>query len=106
MGQESGLPPGPDVGLWSLRSGEGLVWANWDVEGEFPGEYWRSAWRLPSVSMLWTLSASAVAITSPDETQQSPFAVVGGRQQDCRLIYCDIDGNPTSDWTGFRSIIA
>jgi hypothetical protein len=67
--------------------------------------YWRSRWRRPSISMLWTFSPDIAASQLEDEFQISPWPWTVGQQQDCEVMYCDADGNPLSGWSGFNFIV-
>jgi hypothetical protein len=54
--------------------------------------------------MLWTLNTEGAALTDLDEEQSSPWAAVGGQQQDCEIAYCDVAGTLLSGWSGFQSV--
>jgi hypothetical protein len=105
VGTEAGLPPGPGNGLFALGSSSGQSFVSWIVDDEFPFSWWRSRWRVPALSMLWTLSGDDVQVTATDSNQYSPFAAVAGQQQDCEIIYCDVAGNPRSQWSAFKSVV-
>jgi hypothetical protein len=105
LGMDAGLPAGPLLNLWDGEVIEGVPFVIWATDGVFPYSHWRSRWRVPAVSMLWTLSVDPVQDTVSTMSQQSPLEALPGQQQDVELIYCDAAGNPKSDWSGFASVV-
>lgn len=104
LGAEPGLPAGPVFGSWEIQDltlSLAVVWT--DDAGHFY-DFWRSRWRAPAVSMLWTLSSDAAAATATDEQQASPLSRFPGQQQDCELAYCTVDGTLLSGWSGYQSL--
>ena len=104
VGDQPGLPAGPSLEFFEVQTAalEVFVVCDSDDEGSFL--YWRSRWRIPSVTLLWTLSPDDTAVVTAGAQQESPFASVAGQQQDCEVIFTDIDGNPQSQWSGFKTI--
>ena len=102
-GADGGLPAGPAADWWELEPDVPHLFARWTYEGDAPYDHWRARWRVPAVSMLWTLGGFPVAATDEDETQLSPLPLVAGQQQDCEIIYCDVDGNAKSQWSAYQS---
>jgi len=105
LGGDAVLPPGPVNGKWSVQNEAGLVWAYWIDDGPAAPGYWRSRWRIPSLSMSWTLGTPAATDCMDGEEQASPFPGVHLQQQDVESIYCDAGGNPKSQWSGYQSIV-
>jgi hypothetical protein len=104
LGDQPGLPAGPSVDKWNVFTSAGLVKVAWSFGDPVPFDFWRSRWRRPSLSMLWTLNTEDAALTDLDEEQSSPWAAVGGQQQDCEIAYCDVAGTLLSGWSGFQSV--
>ena len=105
-GAEPGLPAGPLLANFTLLTQGVQAFANWATE-DFDGpDNWRTRWRVPSVSMLWTLSDSGVGTTLIGDVQASPFQALPDEQQDCEAIFCNAEGNPLSQWSAFAMISA
>ena len=105
LATQSGLPAGPELDRFGLDGAVPTVFATWTSEEPSPFGHWRSRWRVPSISVLWTPSASAVQTTVLDTEQVSPHTAVLGQQQDCEIAYCDAGGTLLSGWSGYAFIV-
>jgi hypothetical protein len=104
VGEAPGLPAGPVNSSWTVEEGDTNPQVRWISPDPSPFDFFRSRWRRPALSMLWTLSGDDAQPTAEDITQSSPFAKVALQQQDCEVIYCDVAGNPLSQWSAYQSI--
>ena len=102
LGDEPGLPAGPATELWGFVEIDGTVSAKWTDDGNQPFDFWRSRWRVPAVSMLWTFSADDAQPTQFGTEQASPFPAVPAQLQQCEVMFCDVAGNPQSQWSAFQ----
>lgn len=100
---QAGLPAGPDLALWEIEDDPEEQQATWLSPAPAPFDFFRARWRVPSVSMLWTLVPDVVQPTERDAQSASPFGRALGVQNDCELAYCDVAGNLLSGWSGFHS---
>ena len=105
VGGEAGLPAGPSLDLWAVDGVFDSPVVQWNNDGAFPFNFWRSRWRVPALTMLWTLALGDIPTTNGGETQSSPFDSIGGQEQDVELVYCDVAGNPLSDWSGYAVVV-
>lgn len=101
---DSGLPAGPSLAKFSLSEAESQALATWVFDGPNPGQYWRSRWRVPSISGLWTESSDVAKSQLDGQVQTSPFPWQSGQQQDCECMFCTVDGTPLSQWSAYASI--
>jgi len=104
VGSEPGLPAGPANGDWQLINDSGVIEASWLSVDPAAFGYFRSRWRRPALSMLWTLGDDVPTPAVVGQETGSPFDVVGGQQQDCEVMFCDVDGNPQSQWSAYHSM--
>ena len=104
MGDAPGLPAGPGLPLWALDLEGGSAFVRWvDPDVQY-FDFWRSRWRDPDVSTLWTLSVDDAAATVEGASQETPIPPVAGHQLDCEVAFCDVGGNLMSGWSAFKSL--
>ena len=102
LAEEPGLPPGPTAEQWILHVDSITAEARWNTDGGTPYDYWISRWRVPAVSMLWTLSEDEVQEVVLTALQNSPFEPVVGQQQQAEVAYTDAEGNVLTQWSAFK----
>lgn len=100
---QPGLPPGPTLADFDVVAEDGSGNVYWTGPEHGAYNFWRSRWRIPSVSMLWSLSVSDIQPTTSDTIQTSPLAYEEGYPQDCEVIYCDVAGNVMTQWSPYKS---
>jgi hypothetical protein len=105
VGQDGGLPPGPSLDLFSVEIDGPVINLSFTSEDPAPFDFWRSRWRRPALSMLWTFAADDPQPTETNASQESPFGPVGGQQQDYEVAYCGVGGNLLSQWSAFGVLV-
>lgn len=98
---DGGLPAGPALELWGFVELEGFVSVKLTDDSNQPADFWRSRWRVPAVSMLWTFSADDAPPTQYGTEQVSPFPAIHAQLQQCEVMFCDVAGNPQSQWSPY-----
>jgi hypothetical protein len=82
----------PDAGVAYVGGdGHGFTW-------------WKSRWRVPEVSLLWTESADPVQPVSDGAIQNTALVYVPGHPIQGEIVWCSGAGIALSQWSAFKQV--
>jgi len=105
VGADAGLPAGPILEAFEIREDPPDVVVVWVEEEQYGFDFWRSRWRQPNFSLLWTLTSDPSEPTTTDAQQICPLLRREQEPYEAEIAFCDVAGNLLSQWSAYQTFM-